>query len=136
MNTLMAVGLFYVLALPADQSVGNRRPRETSGLAVRHIEACTIPMKHLAGSADFVGRWTYKVTVKADGMVDNVTRLDDPVTAAQFVDLAAFDACLRRWRFEKSGSYNVYLHGGTMSPRWTITVWIGNEAMRLIVPRF
>jgi hypothetical protein len=112
MNTLMAVGLFYVLALPADQSGGNRRPRETSGLAVRHIEACTIPMKHLAGSADFVGRWTYKVTVKAD------------------------DACLRRWRFVKSGSYNVYLHGGTMSQRWTITAWIGNESMRLIVPRF
>jgi hypothetical protein len=35
----------------------------------------------------------------------------------------------------KPGIDNVYLHGGTASPRWTITVWNGAESMDVIIPR-
>jgi hypothetical protein len=136
MNSLLSIGLSWLLGLLAfGDNVDDQLPPRPSGLGVRHIEACQIRLKHSSGSADFVGRWTYRITVKADGAVDTVSRPDDHIKTAQFVELADFETCLRRWRFVKPGTYNVYLHGGTASSRWTITVWNGAESMDVIIPR-
>ncbi len=77
----------------------------------------------------------YVAAVRADGFVETIKRLDDPVNAARFVELGDFEKCVSRWRLVEPGAYRVLLHGGTMSSQWTVIVSNGKESMRMRIPK-
>lgn len=108
---------------------------EPAGLEVRRIELCSLGLKPESNSADFVGRWMYEAIVTTEGSVSKLIRLDDPVNAARFVELADFEACMSRWRFVSPGAYRLLLWGGTMGNHWSVTIVHGTRSMRVRIPR-
>jgi hypothetical protein len=89
-------------------------------------------LDYAVASARFV---VYDVSTNGDGAVTSLKRrvIAGFEHLAKLVNLARFESCIRRWRFEGSGKYTVTLF--KTDSYWTIQVRADSRQFRLTVSR-
>jgi hypothetical protein len=100
------------------------------------VHACAIEFR---GAAGRVGKWggqiaLYDAKTDSSGSILSLKRriIEGREHLPPLVKLEQFEDCVRRWRFEEAGEYEVALWGGTIyESEWIIEVRKDRRLFRL-----
>jgi hypothetical protein len=132
----VAVSPFVSDPVTVAQTPGAASP----GLPMAEVRACAIEYQNVPMAIQ--GRWggqiaVYDATIDPRGVVVAFKRriVEGREHLPPLVRLDQFEECVRRWRFDGQGAYEISLLGGTVwQGEWVIQVKQDNRVFRLRFP--